>query len=63
MGIGTIMKARKILLVVSGKDKAETLKKALYGPITPKLPASVLQMHPDVTVVADAAAFSQIERE
>ncbi len=62
MGIGTIMKARKVLLVVSGKDKAETLKKALYGPITPKVPASVLQMHPDVTVVADAAAFSQMER-
>ncbi|MCI8939845.1 MAG: glucosamine-6-phosphate deaminase [Dorea sp.] len=60
MGIGTIMKAKKILLIVSGEDKAETLKKALHGPITPKLPASVLQLHPDVTVVGDAAAFSKM---
>lgn len=60
MGIGTIMKAKKILLIVSGEDKAETLKKALNGPITPKLPASVLQLHPDVTVVGDAAAFSKM---
>ena len=58
MGIGTIMKARRIVLAVSGADKAETLKKALLGPITPEVPASILQMHPDVTVVADAAALA-----
>ena len=58
MGIGTIMKAKKILVIVSGADKAEILKKALYGPVTPKVPASILQMHPDVTVIADKAALS-----
>ena len=52
------MKAKKILVIVSGADKAEILKKALYGPVTPKVPASILQMHPDVTVIADKAALS-----
>ncbi len=58
MGIGTILMARKILLVVSGKEKADILKKVLYGPVTPQVPGSILQLHPDVTVVADAAACS-----
>ncbi len=58
MGIGTIMAAKKILVVVSGKDKAEIVKKAFFGPITPRVPASILQLHPDVTVVADADALS-----
>ena len=57
MGIGTIMNARKILVVVSGADKAEIVRKAFFGPITPWVPASVLQLHPDVTVVADEAAL------
>lgn len=56
MGIGTIMKARKILLVASGKDKAEIVKKAFFGPIVPQVPASILQLHPDVTVVVDEEA-------
>ena len=59
MGIGTIMKAKKILLVVSGEDKAEALYNALNGPVTPHVPASVLQLHSDVTVVADEAAMSR----
>ncbi|MDO4313697.1 MAG: glucosamine-6-phosphate deaminase [Eubacteriales bacterium] len=58
MGIGTIMRARKILLVVSGEEKAETLRKALCGPVTPEVPASILQMHNDVTLVGDEAALS-----
>ena len=58
MGIGSIMKARKILVVVSGKDKAETLNAVLNGPVTPQCPGSILQFHPDVTVVADEAALS-----
>lgn len=58
MGIGTIMKAKKILMVVSGADKAEIVKKAFTGPITPQVPASVLQMHPDVTIICDAEAYS-----
>ena len=60
MGIGTIMKARKILLIVSGADKAQILRDSLYGPVTPAVPASVLQLHGDVTVVADEAALSLI---
>lgn len=58
MGIGSIMKARKILVIVSGAEKADILKKAVRGPITPQVPASVLQLHPDVTIVADEAALS-----
>lgn len=60
MGIKTIMQARKILLVVSGEDKAETVKEAFFGPVTPKVPASILQLHPDVVLVADEAALSKI---
>ena len=57
MGIKTIMSARRILIVVSGADKADIVKKAFFGPITPQVPASVLQLHPDVTLVADEAAL------
>lgn len=59
MGIGTIMSAKKILVVVSGEDKAEILNKIINGPITPQVPASILQLHPDVTIVADEAALSK----
>lgn len=61
MGIKTIMQARNILIAVSGKDKAEILKKAFFGPITQNVPASVLQLHDDVTVVADEEALSLVE--
>ena len=61
MGIKTIMQAKKVLVVVSGEDKAEIVKKAFFGPVTPEVPASVLQLHPDCTVVADAAALSKVE--
>ena len=60
MGINTIMQAKKILVVVSGADKAEIVKKAFFGPITPQVPASILQLHADVTVVVDEAAGSLI---
>ena len=53
-----IMMAKKILIVVSGEDKAETVKNAFFGPVTPQVPASILQFHPDVTVIADEAALS-----
>ena len=59
MGIKTIMQARKILLIVSGEDKAQILYDVLNGPITPPVPASILQLHSDVTVVADEAALSK----
>ncbi len=60
MGIKTITHARKIVLAVSGKDKAEIVKKAFFGPVTPQVPASILQMHHDVTIVGDEEALSLI---
>ncbi|MBQ3302546.1 MAG: glucosamine-6-phosphate deaminase [Eggerthellaceae bacterium] len=56
MGIGTIMAARKILLVANGEGKAQIVHDALFGPVTPQVPASILQFHPDVTVVLDVEA-------
>ena len=56
MGIQNIMSARKIVVVVSGADKAEILKKVVTGPITPQVPASILQLQGDVTIIADEAA-------
>ena len=61
MGIKTIMQAKKILIVASGEDKAQIVHDAFFGPITPKVPASVLQLHNDVTLVADEAALSKVE--
>lgn len=61
MGIGSIMQAKKILLVASGKGKAQAIFDTICGPITPKVPASVLQLHPDVTIVADEDALSLIK--
>lgn len=58
MGIGTIMSAKKILLIVSGPDKAQILHDVLCGPVTPHVPASILQFHPNVIVVADEAALA-----
>lgn len=60
MGIKNIMQSKKILVVVSGEDKAAILKEVLYGAITPEVPASILQLHNDVTIVADEAALSKI---
>lgn len=59
MGIGTIMRAKKILLIVSGAEKADILKEVLFGPVTPRVPGSILQLHNDVVVVADEAALSK----
>ena len=60
MGIGTIMRARKILVVARGADKADAVCQAFAGPMTPEVPASILQLHPDVTLVADEAALSKL---
>lgn len=60
MGIKNIMQAKKILLIAGGEEKAEALRNSLYGPITPSVPASILQLHNDVTVIADEAALSLI---
>ena len=55
MGMKSIMQARKIVLIASGEDKKEILNRALFGPITPEVPASLLQLHPDLTVVVHNA--------
>ena len=60
MGIKSIMQAKKILIVVSGKGKADIVKKAFFGPVTPEVPASVLQLHNDVTLVGDRDALCEI---
>ncbi len=58
MGIGAIMQARSILLIASGRDKADIIKEAFCGNITPEVPASILQLHPDLTIVGDEDALS-----
>lgn len=63
MGIGTIMDARKILLICAGTKKAEILEKAFFSPVDPMVPASVLQFHQNVTVVADEGALAIIHRK
>ena len=51
MGMFSILQAKKILLIANGPEKSEILNQAFYGPITPKIPASILQLHPDITVI------------
>lgn len=58
MGMREIMQAKKIILVINGRDKAQILYDAVFGPITPMVPASILQLHPDVVLVADEEALS-----
>ena len=60
MGIGSIMKARSILLLITGENKAPVTKRLFSGKITTELPASMLLLHPDVTVLLDEAAASQL---
>jgi glucosamine-6-phosphate deaminase len=60
MGIKTIMQSRKIVLLASGKEKADAVFGMVKGQITPKLPASVLQLHPNVTLIVDEDAYSKI---
>lgn len=60
MGIGTIMKAKKVLLLATGEGKAEIVKKAFKGEVTPQVPASILQSHPDCTIILDKEAASQL---
>lgn len=58
MGIGSIMQAKKIVVIVTGEGKREIVKKAFQGPITPEVQASVLQLHSDVILVGDEAALA-----
>ncbi|MCL1941537.1 MAG: glucosamine-6-phosphate deaminase, partial [Synergistaceae bacterium] len=58
MGIGTIMQARRIVIIASGTAKAQAVKDSFAGPVTPHVPASVLQLHGDVILVGDEEAMS-----
>lgn len=59
MGIGSIMQAKKVIVIVSGEGKAEIVKKAFLGSVTPQVPASILQLHNDVILVGDEAALAE----
>ena len=59
MGIATIMKARKIILMASGKNKAEAIEAVLAGKINTQIPATILCAHPDVTIICDKDALSK----
>ena len=63
MGIKNIMQAKSILLIASGEEKAQAMYDSFFGPITPTVPGSILQLHNHVTVVADEAALSLILKE
>ncbi|MCI8406467.1 MAG: glucosamine-6-phosphate deaminase [Oscillospiraceae bacterium] len=60
MGIGTIMQARKIVLIANGPKKADIIYETCFGPITPNVPASALQLHPDVTIIVDEDAYAAV---
>ena len=63
MGIGTILDAKNILMIVNGSKKADTVSKCLEGPITSQITASAIQLHSgDISVVLDEAAASKLIR-
>ena len=51
---------KKVIMIANGRNKADIIKKAFTGPVTPEVPASILQMHPDFTLIADEDALSEI---
>lgn len=59
MGIRDIMQAKRVVLVVSGEGKADIVREAFFGPVTPRVPASILHLHRNFTLVADEAALSK----
>ena len=61
MGIKTIMQARKVLMVANGAGQADIVKKAFFGPVPPEVPASILPVRPDFTLVLDAEAASRLD--
>lgn len=62
MGIRGIMQAKKVLMIVTGLNKAQAVMDTLAGPISPKVPASILQLHPDFTMIADEEALSFLDK-
>jgi len=63
MGIGTVMATRKIVMIITGADKADILYKVFFGPVMPEVPGSILQFHSDVTLICDEAAAAKIPQE
>ncbi len=63
MGIKTILQAKTILVIANGEDKADIVKKAFTGEVTPEVPASILQMHSNVILIGDEAALSKINEQ
>ena len=61
MGIATIMDAKKLILLASGKNKALAIKTAIEGPVCAMVPASIVQMHPQVILIMDKEAASELE--
>ena len=61
MGIGQIMAAKQILLEAFGDKKADAIAAMVDGPVTPEVPASILQRHPNVTVIVDEAAAAKLK--
>jgi len=61
MGVGTILEAKRIIMLVTGEEKAEIIAKAVEGPVTSMVSGSAIQLHPHVTVVVDEAAASRLE--
>jgi glucosamine-6-phosphate deaminase len=62
MGVGTILKSRRIILMAWGEGKAPVIQKAVEGPVTDQIPSSFLQLHGDVSVILDEAASSELKR-
>ncbi len=63
MGIGTIMDARELILLANKESKADAIAKTVEGPITAMVPATIVQLHPKATIIADKAAASKLTRE
>lgn len=60
MGVLDIMQAKQVVMVVNGEKKAQAVRDSFWGPVTPRVPASILQLHPNFTLVADEAALSLV---
>ena len=60
MGIGTIMKAKAIVLIATGEGKAQAIHDMVYGEMNPSCPASILQIHPNCVIMCDEAAGSKL---
>ena len=63
MGILDIMQARRVVMIATGSSKAAIVRDAFWGPVTPQIPASILQLHPDFTLVADEEALAMVNQE